>query len=177
MPRLTLIQDGDYESDWSADEEPKTAVTKMWDQLYHHREDFPFGTRTATLDLPPLHPGPADIFRLWQIYLDNVNPLLNVTHSPTLQPRLVEAAGNPTGIAPPLEALMFGIYSMAIRSLSPVDCEAAFLHGKDDLLLRYQSGCQQALMNCGFLRTNSRDCLTAYYLYLVSSTPPYYFLA
>lgn len=33
--------------------------------------------------------------------------------------------------------------------------------------MKYQFGCQQALSNCGFLRSSDRDCLTALYLYLV----------
>ena len=139
----------------------------MWDQLYQHREHFLFGLRVANPDLSPLHPSPVDIFRYWQIYLDNVNPLLNVTHAPTLQPRIIEAAGKLTGIAPELEAVMFGVYCIAVRSLSSSECEAMFHTAKDDLLQGFQLGCQQALTNCGLLRTNSRLCLTAYYLYLV----------
>lgn len=34
--------------------------------------------------------------------------------------------------------------------------------------MRYQFGCQQALLNCGVLQCSDRDCLTALYLYLVS---------
>lgn len=141
----------------------------MWDQLYQHREHFLFGFRVANPDLSPLHPSPGDIFRYWQIYLDNVNPLLNVTHAPSLQPRVAEAVGKLTGIAPELEAVMFGVYCVAVRSLSPSDCKAMLHTAKDDLLQSFQFGCQQALTNCGLLRTNSRLCLTAYYLYLVST--------
>lgn len=34
--------------------------------------------------------------------------------------------------------------------------------------MKYQFGCQQALLNCGVLQSSDRDCLTALYLYLVS---------
>lgn len=123
-----------------------------------------FGTND---DLSVLHPDPVEIFRLWQIYLDNVNPLLKVTHTPTLQGRIIEAASNVTKIGSTLEALMFSIYCMAMQSLSAEDCQALFGSPKDYLLMRYQFGCQQALCNCGFLRSDDRDCLTALYLYLV----------
>ena len=110
------------------------------------------------------------IFRLWQLYLDNVNPLLKVTHTLSLQGRIIEAAGNVSNISPTLEALMFSIYCMSILSLSVDDCQGIFpgCSSKVDLLTRYQFGCQQALLNCGFLRCDDRDCLTALYLYLVS---------
>ena len=63
---------------------------------------------------------------------------------------------------------MFSIYCMSILSLIVEDCQTMFGSSKEDLLMRYQFGCQQALLNCGFLRSSDRDCLTALYLYLVS---------
>jgi hypothetical protein len=100
--------------------------------------------------------------------MDNVNPLLKVTHIPSLQARIIEAASNVRNINPALEALMFSIYCTAVLSLTAEDCQTTFGSSKEDLLSIYQSGCQQALWRCGFLRTSDRDSLTALYLYLVS---------
>lgn len=111
---------------------------------------------------------PVHIFKLWQVYLDNVDPLLKVTHTPTLQPRIIEAAGQISDLDPILEALMFSMYCVSTHSISENDCMTIFGSSKQHLLFRYQDGCQQALLNCGFLRCNDRDCLTALYLYLVS---------
>ena len=108
------------------------------------------------------------IFRLWQLYLDNVNPLLKVTHTASLQGLIIEAASDVRNINPALEALMFSIYCMAILSLEADDCQAVFGSSKEDLTTRFQFGCQQALIDCGFLRSADRNCLTALYLYLVS---------
>ena len=129
-----------------------------------------FGAVKASVELSSLHPDPAQIFKLWQIYLDNVNPLLKVTHTPSLQGQIVEAASNVMAIRPALEALMFGIYCMSILSLTTEDCQTMFDVSSKDLLQRYHFGCQQALLRCGFLRSGDRDCLTALYLYLVSQT-------
>lgn len=142
-------------------------VGKTWDYLFENDDNILFGSRQATVELSTLHPEPVHIFRLWQIYLENVNPLLRVTHTPTLQGRIIEAAGNLANITPALEALMFSIYSMAVLSLTE-DCQAIFGMPKADLLKKFQFGCQQALLNCGFLRSADRDCLTALYLHLVS---------
>ena len=114
-----------------------------------------------------LHPQPLHVFQLWQLYLDNVNPLLKVTHTPSLQGRIIEAAGNIVNLKPELEALMFSIYCTAIASLGEDDCQARFGSAKSDLLAWYHLGCQQALLNSRFLRSTDRDCLTALYLYLV----------
>ncbi|KAF4331807.1 C6 transcription factor [Fusarium beomiforme] len=138
------------------------------DQAFNYDEHMIFGSRQTAVELHTLHPDPAQLFRLWQVYLDNVNPLLKVTHTPTLQARIVDAASNLKEIPPTLEALMFGIYCMAILSLTEDECETMFKQSKEQLSTRFQFGCQQALLNSNFLRTGSRDCLTALFLYLVS---------
>lgn len=120
-------------------------------------------------DLSTAHPDQVQIFRLWQTYLENVDPLLKVTHTPTLQPRLIDAASDLTNIDPPLEALMFAIYCIATLSLGDDVCQSLFGGARKELLAKYQVGCQQALINCGILRSQDRDCLTALYLYLVSN--------
>jgi hypothetical protein len=143
-------------------------IKNAWEQLFKNNDHLLFGSRKTAVNISTLHPEPVQIFRLWQIYLDNVNPLLRVTHAPSMQGHIIEAASNVLNISPTLEALMFSIYSMSILSLSGDDCQAMLGSSREDLLTRYQFGCQQALLNCGFLRCNDRDCLTALYLYLVS---------
>jgi hypothetical protein len=154
----------------------EAAVKIAWDQTGPKDDNLLFGTRDTTVELSTLHPDPVQIFRLWQVYLDNVNPLLKITHTPTLQARIIEATGNLTDIDPTLEALMFSIYCMSITSLNEEDCQSSFASSKEDLLVRYQFGCQQALYNCGFLRSSDRECLTALYLYLVSLSTGLVFL-
>ena len=144
-------------------------MKQLSDQAFGHNDQLLLlGSIRPSEKTSFLHPEPAHIFRLWQIYLDNVDPILKVTHTPTLQGRIIEAAGNTANVPPNLEALMFSIYCMSILSLQDDECLAMFLSSKEDLLTRYQFGCQQALSNCRFLQSNDRDCLTALFLYLVS---------
>jgi hypothetical protein len=143
-------------------------IKKALDQQFQDSDHLLFGSRTTTVDLSSLHPEPVQLFRLWQIYLENVNPLLKVTHTPSLQSRIVAAASNVTTISPTVEALMFSVYCMSVLSLTQNECGEIFGVTKENLLTRYQFGCQQALFNCGFLRSEDLDCLTALYLYLVS---------
>ncbi|KAJ5225193.1 hypothetical protein N7468_006418 [Penicillium chermesinum] len=147
---------------------PESAVKVSWDQSFQSDDHIILTSRKELVDISTLHPEPVHIFRLWQIYLENVNPLLMVTHHPSLQSKIIEAASNTSNLNAHLEALMFSIYSMAVGSLPAAECEALFALSRDDLLTRYQFGCQQALLNCRFLRTDNRDCLTAYLLFLVS---------
>ena len=140
-----------------------------WQHSFGANDHLLFGLPNTEVDLSTLHPEPAHMFRLWQIYLDNVNPLLKITHTSSLQGRIIDAASNVNNIEPILEALMFSIYCMALLSLTvDDDYQAIFGSSKKDLLTRFQLGCQQALLKCGFLWTSDRECLTALYLYLVS---------
>lgn len=109
------------------------------------------------------------MIRIWQIYLDNVNPLLKVTHTPTLQTRIIAAAADLASATPALEALMFGIYCVSMLTLSDADSVTLFGSKCGDLLRKFQLGCRQALLRCEILRTDDRDVLTAFFLYLVSS--------
>lgn len=142
---------------------------EAWDELFDNTDHLLLASRKTSVDLSALQPEPIHIFRLWQTYLDNVNPLLKVTHTPSLQPRIIQAMGNMADISPSLEALMFSIYCMSIRTIPAEECQSLFGSSKEDLVMRYQFGAQQALANCGYLRTSDRICLTALYLYLVCS--------
>lgn len=168
------LREPGYESESSA-EEISQGVKKAWDQLFKDNEDIlPFGARRTGVELSTLHPDPIQIFKLWQIYLDNVDPLLKVTHTPSLQARIIEAASNLTNINPTLQALMFSIYSMSLMSLTADECQTAFGSSKEDLMAKYQFACQQALLACGYLRTGDRECLSAFYLFLVYLAPEYF---
>ncbi|MCJ1311419.1 hypothetical protein MMC25_005090 [Agyrium rufum] len=147
------------------------AISKIWDGLGPHSDFLLFGSRRANIELSTLHPDQVQIFRLWQIYLENVDPLLKITHTATLQTRIINAAVNVANATPALEALMFSIYCIATLSVPDQECEAVFGSGKRDLLANYLFGCQQALLNCSLLRSKDRDCLAALLLYLISMRP------
>ncbi|KAI1632928.1 hypothetical protein F4809DRAFT_625376 [Biscogniauxia mediterranea] len=146
-------------------------IKEAFDLASSDRDHLLFGVRNFAVDLSTLHPDPVQILRLWQIYLDNVNPLLKVTHTPSLQRCIIEAAGNIPTVKPELEALMFSIYCISVSTLTTDDCQAMFYHSKEDLITTFHFGCHQALQNCRFLQTSDRDVLTAFFLYLISIGP------
>jgi hypothetical protein len=143
-------------------------IKNAWDELDQNPDVLLFGSHPTGFDLFTLHPDQVQIFQLWQVYIENVNPLLRVIHVPSMQGRIIDAATNVTNISPTLTALMFGIYSVSILSLSEEETLAKLGTPKERLMAKYNIGCQRALSDCGFLRSDDRDCLTALYLYLVS---------
>ncbi|KAI0018415.1 hypothetical protein F4780DRAFT_771780 [Xylariomycetidae sp. FL0641] len=154
---------------WKASQEGVSL--EAWNRSAKEGDHLLFGARLNPVDLSTLHPEPVNMMRLWQLYLDNVNPLLKLTHTPTLQRRIIGATGSTSLIDPSLEALMFGIYCMSVSTLTEDVCQTRFGSSKEDLLTGYQFGAQQALQNCKFLRTNDRDVLTAFFLFLLSLAP------
>ncbi|KAL2842551.1 hypothetical protein BJY01DRAFT_200660 [Aspergillus pseudoustus] len=147
----------------------ESVVKNTWDQVYSANDPL-FGSKD-TPDLSELHPEPSHIFKLWQVYLDNVDPLFKVTHTPTLQGRIIEAITNLKNVKPALEALMFSIYCMATLSVMSYESDALVGPPQNETLAKYQAACRQALIRAQFLRSDDRDCLTAQFLYLVSLRP------
>lgn len=118
--------------------------------------------------LSKLHPNPLHIFKLWQTFLENVNPLIKLLHTPTVQPQILEAMSDLPKASKELETLMFSIYCISLVSLQPGDVEKSFGESKKKLLARYRRGAQMAFKNASLLRTSSIMVLQALMLYLVS---------
>jgi hypothetical protein len=70
-----------------------------------------------------LHPNPVQIFKLWQSYLDNINPLVKVFHAPTVQQLISDASGDLDNVDRNVEALLFAIYCIVTESLSDGECK------------------------------------------------------
>jgi hypothetical protein len=165
--------DGEDEDDEDEHDLRDSVIKTAWDHTFRNQPQnnhhLLFSSPADKVNLTSLHPDQASIFRLWQIYLDNVNPLLKVTHAPTLQSRIVDAIGNLANISPPLEALLFSIYCISIMSIDDDQCQALFRSPMKAVLSGYQFACQQALTNCNILQSSDHDCLTALFLHLVSN--------
>lgn len=123
---------------------------------------------TATKDLSNLHPATVQIFRLWQTFLVNVNPLVKIFHAPTVQQVILDATGDLSHIPRATESLMFAIYLIAVTSLKTEECEAMFGETRSNLLAKYSQGAQQALINGKYLKSANLYSLQAFCLYLVS---------
>lgn len=136
--------------------------------MFSDFDTFPFMVGGAPTLITHLHPSAIQIFQLWQVYLDNVNPILKICHAPSLQVRIVGAGTNLARIPGPLEALMFSMYLIAVRSMSDEEVQRTLGESKSAILDRYYQATQQALVNVGFMRSNDLMVLQAFLLCLVS---------
>lgn len=139
-----------------------------FDTMFENNDGFPFVVGGAMISVTAAHPTAIQIFQLWQIYINNVNPLLKLSHISTLQSQIITAGANTSKIAKPLEALMFAIYFSAITSMTDDEVQTTFGEDKAVLLTRFHNATQQALVNAGFMRSTELMVLQALLLYLVS---------
>lgn len=148
------------------DEETEDASTPA----ESHASDLNAGlvlSDTSNANLEELHPQPAHVFRLWQIFLERVDPLTKVIHVPSVQPLLVEAATSRGNVPKNIEALLFSIYLMASVALNEDECIDRFGYSKDEAYSRFSKGCRSALMRIGILKNYDLVVLQALVLYLV----------
>lgn len=133
--------------------------------LMPQAENFLLGS--SIRDLSALHPPAVQIFRLWQTFLVNVNPLIKMFHAPTVQQTILDASSDLENVPRHTEALMFAIYFLAVTSLRNEDCESMFGEQQQVLLAKYCHAAQQALINSKFLRSLNILTLQALVLFLV----------
>jgi hypothetical protein len=153
----------------SDDEMFANPLTKAYDGMYDElgeEGDLLLATITRE-NTKTLHPSPVHIFRLWQTFLDNVNPLIKIFHAPTVQQKVLDAADDLDNIPKSTEALLFSIYATAVMSIYDADCQKLFGEDKSVVLARFQSGCRLALRNAGYLKSSDIVVLQAFTLYLV----------
>ena len=139
-----------------------------YDTMFDNNDGFPFVVGGSPTSVTNSHPSSFQIFQLWQTYITNVNPLLKLSHTSSLQKLIISAGAKPANIPKPLEALMFAIYFSAVTSMTADEVQTEFGEDRTILLAKYHSATQQALVNAGFMRSNEIMTLQAFLLYLVS---------
>ncbi|KAH7366584.1 hypothetical protein BKA66DRAFT_573253 [Pyrenochaeta sp. MPI-SDFR-AT-0127] len=127
-----------------------------------------FGSQTPSGSLRSLHPQPVQIFKLWQSYLDNINPLVKVFHAPSVQQIISTTISNMDDIPKNVEALMFGIYCITVESLSDGDCQRFLGEPKSIITQRFRFGAQHALINASLIKTSDLMVLKAFTLFILS---------
>ncbi|CAG8972941.1 hypothetical protein HYALB_00001361 [Hymenoscyphus albidus] len=136
-------------------------------------ESFLVGHSPSPQMLTMQHPQPVHIFKLWQTFLVNVNPLVKMVHAPTMQQTILDASGDLENISRPTECLMFAIYLLAVTSLATEDCESMFGDSRSNLTKKYSHATLQALINSKFLKSLNISTLQAFAFYLLAAQKLY----
>lgn len=64
---------------------------------------------------------------MWQVYQENVDPIVKVLHVPTVDKLVKETRKNLNSLTPANEALMFAIYFAAITSMDEADVSPSWM--------------------------------------------------
>lgn len=128
---------------------------------------FIFGYGSTNVDMQILHPPDQQARQLWEVYKENVDPLVKVLHIPTFETTFQQAISKLTRISKTLEPLFFAIYYGAVTSTTPEECLGRWGEERTAMLDRYRFGIEQGLARTNFLYCENIVVLQAFVIYLV----------
>lgn len=155
----------DEDSEGSEDGSSPGSYNPYPGQVDHH--GFVLGYSSSNVDLRKLHPLPSQIPFIWQVYQENVDPLVKILHVPTMSKTIRELRSNMNSISPGMEALMFAIYYASITSMEDTEVKVNFGAEKGQLINKYRFATEQALAKANFLVTSELVVVQAFTLFLV----------
>ncbi|KAI1205595.1 fungal-specific transcription factor domain-containing protein [Annulohypoxylon truncatum] len=163
--RTETEQLSDEDSEGSEDGSSPGMFNPYSDQVDHH--GFVLGYSSSNVDLRKLHPLPSQIPFIWQVYQENVDPLVKILHVPSMSKIIRELRSNMNDISPGMEALMFVIYYASITSMGEEEVKINFGADKGQLINKYRFATEQALAKANFLVTSELVVVQAFTLFLV----------
>lgn len=132
-----------------------------------NHEEFLFGFHSISHSLRNYHPHAEKIPVFWDVYQENVAPLVTVLHKQIAKRRLMEAAQRPDAMDKNSEALIFAIYLITVVSMSSEECLEKLGESRDAAVKRYRFATEQALAKANFLNTQSLLLLQAAVMFLI----------
>jgi len=136
-------------------------------QTASSHQGFIFGYSSQNVDMFSLHPPAHHVPKYWEVFKENVDPLVKVIHVPTTEPKILGAKDHLDNLQKGLECLLFAIYYGAITSLMPNECVEFFGEEQVVLLSRYRFGLEQALARAHFLTSDEIIVLQAFVIFLI----------
>lgn len=98
-----------------------------------------------------------------ELYFVNVDPVLKITHQPSLLRKFSRHVQDAHPIA-------FAVFYSVVYSLSPSACVENFGEQKEDLLARYELGIEISLARENYLTTTSLEILQGFVLWISCMT-------
>ncbi|GKZ20831.1 hypothetical protein AbraIFM66951_004098 [Aspergillus brasiliensis] len=128
--------------------------------------EFLFQYSSMVISLSSFHPSRVHHRVLWNLYEENVAPLVMIAHRPSLRQLMSSVAVTAVAVDRASEALIFAVYFAAITSLNPTQCTEIFGQDHSALQQHYRFATQQALARANFLQSQSLTVLQATTLFL-----------
>ena len=152
------------------DEPDESSLLSPEDLSPDNESDLLLSGDMANVSIDDLLPDPVHVFRLWQIFLDRVNPLTKIIHVPTVQPYVMDVATNLSNVPLNYQALLFSIFSMAALSLDQAECVQLLGISREKATVRFNTATKAALVRSNFMKEFNMTTLQALLLYMVSAS-------
>ncbi|KKY17699.1 putative fungal specific transcription factor domain-containing protein [Phaeomoniella chlamydospora] len=145
------------------------AYSQSLEGVSTEKGDLILGGNSLSLEeLRTIHPPAVIMLKLWQTFVENVNPLIKILHAPTMQKRLLDYSTSLDKVAKDEEALLFGIYLTAVQSMSDFECQSLFGQTKSRSIRKYYNATKNALIRAEFMSCPGIVILQAFSLYLLT---------
>ena len=127
--------------------------------------------------LPPslngLYPQKWQAMKLWQVYLQNVEPQKKLLHIPTAQVMICEAIHDPERAPAEVKCLLFPIYFAAIATLSPSEVRPLLSRNKVTALDNFRLELELSLPTANVFGSPSIMVVQAPGIFLVRISSPH----
>lgn len=117
-------------------------------------------------NLDKLRPLPAEMFFIWQTFVDLVCPFVHILHVPTVGKIIQGCRGRINSLDSSMEPLMFAISMAAVNALTQEEVQDAFNREKSEFLAQLRLGTEKALSQADLLNTTSLSVVQAFIIYL-----------
>ncbi|KAI0425544.1 fungal-specific transcription factor domain-containing protein [Xylaria sp. FL1042] len=124
------------------------------------------GYRSLAHSLRDFYPSTELSMKLFQLFTENVLPLVRIFHTTSLIRLFWAAAATTDPLDKETEALLFAIYYSAVISIDPVQCANVLGEPRPVVVERYRFATEQALARANLLNTQSTILLQAAILYV-----------
>jgi hypothetical protein len=123
--------------------------------------------------LTQYHPTHSNAMVLWKKYVENVEPICKVLHTPSTTQIVDRASQYPETVSKIEECLLFAVYHAAVFSMTEEDCAIHLGENRKAIIEQYHHAARQALVNASFLKTTELTVLQAFFLFLLPARYSY----
>ncbi|PTB35026.1 hypothetical protein M441DRAFT_52468 [Trichoderma asperellum CBS 433.97] len=139
-------------------------------RLSHNSRDFPIFSPSATSQsLRSLYPSSLDFLTIFDVFQENVDPVVHIFHRPTMRKTVTEVLPllDGSSLDRMTEVVVFSVCYAALTSLSDADCQKLLREERHVLLSRYRYATEQSLSRARFLESQNLGILAALVLFLL----------
>lgn len=122
---------------------------------------------SVTSSFAPVQPSTVQAYTLWQVFLDRVNPLTKVIHTPSVQPYITQEGFSIEAVPLNYQALRFVIFTLAAMSMSDSESQQRLGCSRQDAISNYTQGAEITLRKLNVMKNFDMVVLQALVLYLV----------